>query len=287
MSESVKTWRIIDLLKVTEEHFKKNNIENPRLNAELLLCNTLGTKRINLYLDFEKPLNEVEITSFREKVKRRLTGEPLQYILGEAEFYGLKFNVNPSVLIPRPETELLVDKALEVIHSNLLENPAILEIGTGSGCISIAIASKVLCNITAIDYSERALKVATENSELNNTSSRITFVQKDFLTDFTEFAKYDLVISNPPYIALSDMNSLQTEVTFEPKQALTDNADGLTFYRKIFELAVNTTKGIKILLEIGDGKKEKIEALIKEYELPKYEFYKDLLNIDRVLYIEL
>jgi release factor glutamine methyltransferase len=287
MNEAVKTWIILDLLKVTEGHFRKNNISSPRLNAELLLCNTLNSKRINLYLDFEKPLNEDELTRFRKKVKRRLTGEPLQYILGETEFYGLKFKVNPDVLIPRPETELLVDKTLEVIHNNKLENPKILEIGTGSGCISIAIASKVLCSVTAIDSSENALKVAEENSELNNTSSRITFEHKDFLNDFINFDIYDLVVSNPPYIPLSEMDSLQAEVYFEPKQALTDNADGLSFYRKIFELAHSSKKGVKILLEMGDGKKDKIEDLIKEYNINNYEFYKDLLNIDRVLYIEI
>src|SRR5688572_5911312 len=182
-NQAVKTWKILDLLKVTEEHFRKNNIESPRLNAELLLSGTLNTKRINLYLDFEKPLTESELTDYREKIRRRLTCEPVQYILGEAEFYGLKIKVNPDVLIPRQETELLVDKALEMIHNDRLENPNILEIGTGSGCISIAIASKVLCNITAIDISRKALETASENSAANNTTTKITFEHKDFFKD--------------------------------------------------------------------------------------------------------
>lgn len=285
--EAVKTWIILDLLKVTEEHLKKNNIDSPRLNAELLLCSILKTKRINLYLEFEKPLTEAELTAYREKVRRRLTGEPLQYILGEAEFYGLKFKVTPAVLIPRPETELLVDKTIEIIHDQRLENPSILEIGTGSGCISIAIASKVLCGITAIDISSEAIAVAEENSALNNTSSRVTFQNKNFLEDFADLNGYNIIISNPPYIAAEEMSGLQKEVKdFEPYHALSDNADGFTFYRKIFELAVKSASGINIILEIGDGKKDKVEELIKEFDLEEYSFHKDLLGIDRVLQIK-
>jgi release factor glutamine methyltransferase len=287
-NQAVRTWKILDLLKVTEEHFRKNNIESPRLNAELLLSGTLNTKRINLYLDFEKPLTESELTDYREKIRRRLTGEPVQYILGEAEFYGLKFKVNPDVLIPRPETELLVDKALELIHNERLENPNILEIGTGSGCISIAVASKALCNITAIDISEKALVTASENSLQNNTTTKVTFEHKDFFKDTGSLHGYNLVISNPPYIAAGEISSLQQEVKdFEPLNALTDNEDGLSFYRKIFELSENCDKGTGILVEIGDGKKEKVEALLREHNITNYEFYKDLINIERVLYIKI
>jgi release factor glutamine methyltransferase len=287
-NQAVRTWKILDLLKVTEEHFRKNNIESPRLNAELLLSGTLNTKRINLYLDFEKPLTESELTDYREKIRRRLTGEPVQYILGEAEFYGLKFKVNPDALIPRPETELLVDKALELIHNERLENPNILEIGTGSGCVSIAVASKALCNITAIDISEKALVTASENSLQNNTTTKVTFEHKDFFKDTGSLHGYNLVISNPPYIAAGEISSLQQEVKdFEPLNALTDNEDGLSFYRKIFELSENCDKGTGILVEIGDGKKEKVEALLREHNITNYEFYKDLINIERVLYIKI
>lgn len=284
MSQAVKIWKVLELLKVTEQHLGRNNISSPRLNAELLLCSTLNTKRINLYLDFEKPLNESELSDYREKIKRRLTGEPLQYIIGETEFYGLKFQVNKNVLIPRPETELLVDKTLELIKAGKLENPKILEIGTGSGCISIAIASKALCSITAIDSSEAALKTAQENSDMNNTSEMIKFEKRDFLADEAVFSGFDFIISNPPYIAADEMADLQKEVRdFEPANALTDGKDGLTFYRKVFEEA--NKSGYDILLEIGDGKNEKIENLLKECSINNYEFYNDLLGIPRVLHI--
>lgn len=288
MSEAVKIWKILDILKVTEELFAKNNISNPRLNSELLLCGALKTKRINLYLDFEKPLNETELALYRSMVKRRINREPLQYILGEAEFYGLKFMINRSVLIPRQETELLVDITFEIISTQRLENPKILEIGTGSGCISIAAASRVLCSIRAIDICSEAVKTAQANSDLNNTSSRIEFIQKDFLNDNESFNGYNLVISNPPYIAEFEINTLEPEVKdYEPKSALSDNSDGLSFYRKIFETAIETIEPLTVLLETGDGKKEKVEELVQQYGIKNYTFHKDLLNIERVLEINI
>jgi release factor glutamine methyltransferase len=286
MKEAVKTWKILELLKVTENLFTEKKIDNPRLNAELILCSILNTKRINLYLDFEKPISETELSDFREKVRRRIFREPLQYILGETEFYGLKFIVDPSVLIPRPETELLVDKALDIINKNKLENPRILEVGTGSGCISIAIASKLTCTIDAIDSSSEALKTAQINSDNNNTSAKINFIKKDFLTEINSFDEYDLIVSNPPYIASGEIATLMDEVkNYEPQYALSDGGDGLVFYRRFIELFKNSKK-VKLLLEIGDNKKEKVEELIKASGIENYEFFKDLLNIYRVIYIE-
>ncbi len=288
MKKTEKTWKIIDLLKATEELLRQKNIDNPRLNAELLLCDTLNTKRINLYLEFEKPLNGSELSSYREKVKRRLNREPLQYITGTAEFYGLVFRVNPSVLIPRPETELLVDKTLDTIQLQKLENPKILEIGTGSGCISIALASKVISDITAIDSSKDSLKIAQINSDSHRTSHKIIFLEMDIMNDFDSFNGYNLIISNPPYIGLDEMETLQEEVkNHEPRHALTDKGDGLEFYRKIVLLAKKTPGKLRLLLEIGDGKKEKIESLLKENGISNYEFFKDLMQIHRVVYIEL
>lgn len=286
MNQPVKNWKILELINTTEEHFKKKGIPGARLNTELLLCGTLNTKRINLYLDFEKPLTVNELDNFRDKVKRRLAGEPLQYILGEAEFYGFKFKVNPSVLIPRQETELLVDKTIETINTRGYENPRLLEIGTGSGCISIAIASMLMCKIDALEFSPDAIITAKYNSKLNGTEDKVSIIQKDFLKDINDFNGYDIVISNPPYIAADEMETLEVQVRdFEPAGALTDGSDGLSFYRKIAETALNTSGDVKILLEIGDDKKEKVERLLNSYNI-NHTFFKDLLNIDRVVYIE-
>lgn len=284
MPEVLNKWRILDIIKASETALKDKGILNPRLNAEVLLAGTLNTTRINLYLDFDKPLTESEITSYREKIKRRMKHEPLQYITGFTEFYGLKFKVNPSVLIPRQETEILVEKCIEVIYS--VDNPKILEIGTGSGCISVSIAKNAPCIIDAIDISDDALALAKENAELNEVSS-INFQNKNALTDLKNFNDYDILISNPPYIPADEIETLSEEVKdFEPFNALTDNSDGTVFYRKIFELASVTSKPIDIILEIGDRKKEIIENLLKEYSFNDHTFYKDLINIPRVLHIK-
>ncbi|HEY3251210.1 MAG TPA: peptide chain release factor N(5)-glutamine methyltransferase [Ignavibacteria bacterium] len=279
-----KPWKILELLKTTEELFKKYSIENPRLNAELLLAGTLNTERIKLYLDFEKPLTDNELAEFRNKVKRRLNYEPVQYILGEAYFFGRKFKVNPSVLIPRPETELLVEKTIEKAKGNNLSNPAILEIGAGSGCISISVAGSIDCHIDAIELNDDAILTAQENSELNGVSDKICFKRSDFLNENINIDNYDIVISNPPYIAKDDVNQLPDEIkNFEPHLSLTDCSDGLEFYRRIFELYNSAIKKPFILLEIGDGKKTAVERLINNYTIKNYTIHKDLLNIYRVL----
>ncbi len=285
MAEAQKTWCVLDLLKVSENLLKEKNIENPRLNAELLLCDVLKEPRINLYLNFEKPLNETEISDYRAKIRRRLNREPLQYILGFTEFYGMKFKVTPDVLIPRPETEILVEKAIELISFEAI-NPNILEIGTGSGCISIAVASKVNCNIDAIDISSKALEIAKQNSETHSASSKINFTNKDILTDYNNFNSYDIVLSNPPYISAVEMDTMQDEVkNHEPQIALTDKMQGLSFYKKIFELFKATTSKTKMLIETGDGKRNAVEQILKDTNINNFIFHKDYHGIDRVLYI--
>ncbi len=306
MVTQTKARTILELIKVTENLFREKEITNPRLNAEMLIADTLQTERINLYLDFEKPLTEAELDDFREKVKRRMKHEPLQYILGEAHFYGRKFKVNPSVLIPRPETELLVEKTLEAAGNKKLETPKILEIGTGSGCISISIAAHINCSIDAIDINPDAINTANSNSHINGTESRINFFVSDFIKQDLHFDKYDIVISNPPYIPADEFNTLAREINaYEPKNALTDNSDGLEFYRRIFTLynsagktpplsapglrqaGLPSPKGIElkpaVIIEIGDDKKEAVEKLANEFSIAGFTFYKDLLNIYRVI----
>ncbi len=286
MEQTVKKWRVLELLKTTENLLKEKNIENPRLNAELLLSDVLNEPRIKLYLDFEKPLSEQEISEYRNKVKRRLSREPLQYILGYTEFFGLKFKVTPDVLIPRPETEILVEKAIEAASLFDMLNPKILEIGTGSGCISIALANKVNCRIDAIDNSIEALDIAKHNSETNNTSDKITFSNKSIFKDFQDFENYDIILSNPPYIPADELKNTADEIkNFEPAYALTDGGDGLSFYKQIFKLIKETHRQVKVFLEIGDGKRNKAEDLLKVSDIKNYIFHKDYHGIDRVLYI--
>jgi release factor glutamine methyltransferase len=286
MEQTVKTWRVLELLKTTENLLKEKNIENPRLNAELLLSDVLNEPRIKLYLDFEKPLSEQEISEYRTRIKRRLSREPLQYILGYAEFFGLRFKVTPDVLIPRPETEILVEKAIEAVSSFDMLNPKILEIGTGSGCISIALANKVNCKIDAIDISSEALDIAKHNSGISNTSDKITFSNKSIFKDFQNFEDYDIILSNPPYIAADEMKNTSEEIkNFEPAYALTDGGNGFSFYKQIFKLMKETPRQVKAFLEIGDNKRSKVEDLLKVSDIKNYIFHKDYHGIDRVLFI--
>ena len=287
MKETVKTWTVLDILKVTEAAFRERGISNPRLNAELLLADTTGDSRINLYLNFEKPLTESEVSLYRDKVKRRLKFEPLQYIRGKTEFYSLEFNVTPDVLIPRQETEILVEKVLEYIKVSGLECPKILEIGTGSGCISIAIAANAECNIRAFDISNEAVKVAEINATANGTSDKIKFETVDFFDPGVTFEGYDIIVSNPPYISANDVPGLNEEVNgYEPYIALTDDGDGLSFYKRIFELYNVTQNKPFIFLEVGDGKKEAIVKLLSESSVNNYIIHNDLMNMPRVLEIK-
>lgn len=285
MEQALKVWHILEILKVTESAFAGKGIKNPRLNAELLLADVLKCRRIELYLDFEKPLTAAELAAFREHVKRRLKHEPIQYILGKTEFYGLNFNVSPAVLIPRQETELLVEEVLK--HLKETGGKRVLDVGTGSGCLAIAVAANTDCKIDAIDISTDALQIAKENSNLNNTTDKITFLQKDILTEEADTGSYDVVMSNPPYIPAEEMKTVDDEVKlYEPQAALTDNADGLVFYRRLIELCQKAEGKPVLFTELGDGKAGKIEDLLKEKGITNYRIAEDLIKIPRVLIAE-
>ncbi|RPI17665.1 MAG: peptide chain release factor N(5)-glutamine methyltransferase [Ignavibacteriae bacterium] len=280
-----KTWTLLEIIKSSDELLTNRNIKNSRLNAEVLLADTLNIKRIDLYLQFDKPLSQDEIKRFKEKLVRRLNYEPLQYIRGFTEFYGINIKVNRSVLIPRQETEVLVEKAIDLVKSYDTP-PHILDIGAGSGCISIAIAKNTQCPVEAIDLDDNALALAKENSQLNDTGNKISFQKKD-ISAFHDFNAYDVIVSNPPYIPLSEYHILDKEVKdFEPKHALTDEKEGMSFYKIIFDIASRTEKDIRLLLEIGDGKRKKVEELLSNYSFSNAVFYPDLMGIERVVYIE-
>jgi release factor glutamine methyltransferase len=275
------SWKILDILKIATDELKKKEIESPRLNAELLLCDALNYSRIDLYLDFEKPLSESELSTFKKKLQRRLKYEPLQYIRGFTEFYGLKFEVDKNVLIPRPETELITELVITEIKKDITKK--VLEIGTGSGCIAIALAQKTGAEITAIDFNGSAINTARRNAEINKIKE-INFSVKDLFNDFNSFELYDIIVSNPPYVGMDEYDKLQKEITmYEPEYAITDKKDGFSYYKKIAELAGNTSRKINVFLEIGYEMKEKMEKLLKESEMKNISFHKDIHGIDRVV----
>ncbi|MDP2363927.1 MAG: peptide chain release factor N(5)-glutamine methyltransferase, partial [Ignavibacteria bacterium] len=214
---------VLEAIKLSTEYLDKKNVESPRANAEILLAEVLNCKRLELYLSFDKPLGEDELSGYREFIKKRGMRIPLQYIIGYVDFYGLKLIVNQNVLIPRPETELLVEKIINNFSSDpSKENIRILDIGSGSGNISIAISRNIInSNVLGIDISEKALEVAKQNAENNFVQNNIEFKKFDIkIDDITELGKFDLIVSNPPYVSSSDFQNLEPELkVYEPREA--------------------------------------------------------------------
>lgn len=285
--KSQDIWRVIDLIKWGEQYFSDNDFENPRKEIELLIQEILNCTRVDLYLRFEEPLTKPQLETLRDWVRRRKNREPSQYITGKAGFYNLILNVTPDVLIPRPESEILIDSFLEVDGKS--KNLSILDIGTGSGCLALAIAKELPnAKITGIDNSVKAIELAQLNSDTLKIEN-VEFKLLDILTDKIE-NKFDIIISNPPYILKSEMeNSMEDVVKFEPHSALTDFNDGLTFYRKFVDI------GTKILnpngwfiLEVGLGKHpEKVLKLFATDKFVNVELVKDLNGDNRALKAQL
>lgn len=239
---------------ISARRLRDAGVENPRRNAEIILSKILVMNRAELFLNYSKPLVLNERRQLERLIWRRVAGEPVQYIVGETEFFGLPFHVDKRVMIPRPETEILVEWALECL--NELELPKILDIGAGSGAIAVAIAVNKDCRATAIDKNLAALELAAENSRLNGVRERIQFVVVDlFDEDFKESVgdEYDLLACNPPYISKEEMEGLPAEIRgFEPNEALTDNRDGLEYCRRLTKIIPKVCKdGGWVMVEVA------------------------------------
>jgi release factor glutamine methyltransferase len=273
---------VLESINLSSEYLKKKGIESPRINAELLLAKILNCKRIDLYLSFDRPLSEEETFGYREFIKRRSGFEPLQYITGSVEFYGMEFKVNNSVLIPRPETELLVETVIEEFKDK--PGLKVLDIGTGSGNIAVCLAKFIQdSNVTAVDFSESALKTAEENAKLLGAEN-VVFSLKDILKeDLAE--KYDVIVSNPPYISSDLFTGLKPELKdYEPKGALTDFADGLTFYKAIAGKArAHLNEGGKLFAELGQGQFEDVKEIFEASGYENIQIKKDYQNIERII----
>lgn len=277
---------VLEALRLSTEYLEKKGIESPRLNAELLLSEILDCKRLDLYLKYDQPLKENEIIKYREWLARRGKNEPLQYIIGSVEFFGIKLKVDSSVLIPRPETELLV----ETIINQFKEIPSIviLDVGTGSGNIAIALAKNLpQSKILAIDISENALYVAKENAEHYGITNQIEFIKKDIFSDsLFKDLHFDVIVSNPPYVSILEYHALQKEiVSYEPKIAVTDYDSGLSFYKRITQIAFEYLKpNGKLFYEIGKGQSNDIYNIMNEYGFTDIQIVKDYQQIDRIIY---
>ena len=277
---------VLESLNLSTDYLQKHGIVSPRINAELLLSSILNCKRLDLYLAFDKPLSDDEQEKYRNFLKRRGKFEPLQYITGSVEFYGIEIKVNPSVLIPRAETEILIDTVIEQVKKE--DEINILDIGCGSGNISIALAANIPnCKVFGTDISKVALKISMENAEANGVKNKIEFYQKDILTDdFSDLPKMDVIVSNPPYVSEEKFAMLQNEIKFfEPNIAVTDFSDGYKFYRAISERAKQLLKpGGKIFFELSENQHIKVKEIMEANGIKEIKINKDYLNIERVIY---
>ena len=286
-------WTIIKLLKWTTSYFKSHDIDSPRSTAEILLAHVLELKRIDLYLRYDQPLCINELSKFKVSIKRRIEREPVAYIVGVKEFWSMDFAVTKDVLIPRPETECLVEAALSLLpednSSDVKSAPkSILELGTGSGAVILAIAfMRPKYIYFASDRSVKAIKLARQNSKRHGLDTAVSFFCADWFTPLnSEKKRFDMIISNPPYVQTRVIGRLQPEIyKYEPISALDGDRDGLFCLRHI----INTAHGYlnrkgSLLLEIGHDQKNDVRNIIDQ--CGNYEhvlFKKDYSGYDRVV----
>ena len=250
------------------------------LENRILLCHVLGLSRVGLITGAERQLSEDEAAQLSALVARRLQGEPIAYIVGQREFFGLPFQVGPAVLIPRPDTELIVELALERL-ARLVPPGRLLDMGTGSGAIAVALAhTRPDANVTALDVSEAALAVARANAAANGV--RVRFLRSDWFAALGD-ERFDLIVSNPPYIAAGDAHLTQGDLRFEPAGALTDHADGLAALRLIVGgAAAHLEAGGWLLLEHGYDQAEAVRTLLSAAGYTEVQSWRDLAGIERV-----
>lgn len=289
-----KTWTVLALLTWTSDYFKRAGIDTARLDAEVLLAHALETERLRLYIDYEKPVHKEERDAFRALVQRRAQERvPVSLLIGEREFWSLPFKVTSDVLTPRPETETLVEWALSKAAPRSQEGAQvadsestirILDIGTGSGAIALALASELPhAAVTATDLSPAALQIAAENADGLRTGERIRFVEGDLFEPVAK-EKYDLIVSNPPYVARTDAGSLPPELSHEPELALFGGPDGLEVIRRLIaEAGEYLSAGGWLGIELSPEQAERVEAAFEEAGFTEVERRFDLASRPRVV----
>jgi release factor glutamine methyltransferase len=282
-----ESWTVLKLLQWTTDYFQRNNVPEPRTSAEVLLAHVLAEDRLFLYLNYDRPMETSELAAYRACIKRRLEGEPNQYITGLQEFWSLPLRVSPDVLIPRPETEVLVEAVVEFLDK-ADPNVDILDLGTGSGAIAIALARELpAARIVAADLSMAALRLAQENAKSNQVDERIFFVRGDMFGAIPGGSqKFKVVVTNPPYISHADILELPREIRdFEPHQALEGGPDGLTAIRHIIaETPTVLSQAGALFMEMGADQAESVSALVTDSQhYQSYRIIKDYSGLDRVL----
>jgi release factor glutamine methyltransferase len=284
-NQTPRLWTIRDILKWTTDYFKSKGIETARLDAEILLGFSLGVDRLHLYLNLDRPLGPDERAGYRSLVARRGSREPVALITGTKEFWSIDFAVAPGILIPRPETEVLVEAVLNEIKDN--PHPRVLEIGTGSGAIAVAVAKdNSPSRVVAVDIDPRALEIARANAGRAEVTDKIDFIASDILSAVRPDPVYDVVCSNPPYIETGVIEELEPEVRdHEPRRALDGGRDGLDVVREISRTAGAFLKsGGALIMEIGEGQEEAVRGIISAIEgYMEFVTIPDLAGIPRVI----
>jgi release factor glutamine methyltransferase len=281
---SSETWTIRKVLTWTTQHFEKRQVDAPRLTAEILLSHVLKTGRVRLYVDLDRPLSKEELATFRALIERRMAGEPTQYLTGVKEFYNRPFKVDARVLIPRPETELLVEAALHALPKDAPSRA--LDLCTGSGCIAISLAAeRPQASVLATDLSPDACALARENAEALGVSARVTISQGDLFAPVPEDARFQLIVSNPPYIASREIPGLSVEVRREPHLALDGGQDGLTVIRRVIEGARRyLVPGGLLALETAETQGNAVRELLQAAGYENVRVEKDLERRDRLAF---
>ena len=279
-------WTIGRILKWTEQYFEQKGVESPRLDAEVLLSHLLKKQRIYLYVHFDEPLQAEELAAYREMIKKRVAHVPVAYILGEKEFMGLTFQVTADTLVPRPDTEILVQAAVDALKGMPPEAHRFADIGTGSGAICLSVLHFTEnTEADTVDISSGARAVAEQNAAALGLTERITFHTGDLLEPIKD-KTYTAILSNPPYIPQADIETLAPEVRCkEPMTALCGGADGLDFYRRLCaEAPAMLLAGGFMAFEVGIHQAEAVANLAQEHPLiERTEIIKDYAGIDRVV----
>lgn len=278
-----QTWTVLEVVRWTVGRFERQGIPTARLDAELLATRAFGLTRVELYTRFDQPLGEAELADYRGLVQRRVAGEPVAYILGRKEFWSLDLEVDRRVLIPRPDTETLVEQALESLRTK--EGPArVADVGTGSGAVALALKKERPGDeVLGTDVSEDALAVARANAD--RLGIEVQFVQGDLVAPLRSLDRFDLVVSNPPYIATTDIASLAPEVRCEPHLALDGGADGLDVVRRLAQEArAVLAPGGGLAMEIGAGEAEAALAILGGCGFVHIGVRRDLASIERVVF---
>jgi len=276
---------LLEVLSLSTDYLRKKGIAHPRREAEDLLCDLFGISRLNLYLEFERPLNEEEISLCRSRLTRRGQGEPSQYVHGQVDFYGCSFLITPAVLIPRQETEILVDIVAKELDKLDLTGKSLWDVCCGSGCIGIALKKRFPeLQVTLSDISKDALSIAQHNAEKNHVDVR--FLEGDLLTPF-QHEKTHFLVCNPPYISNKEYEELEKEVHFEPKMALVSGENGTEIYERLAkEIILYLQPSALIWFEIGHQQGNLVLQYFKNQSWKKKYIEKDWAGHDRFFFLE-